>query len=98
MTTLQRMILRADGTTEPLAAPAGLDAFNRATDEAIPFTVHLLDGWVMLGDDNGIAKGLPVNEAATAIYHSICKPGTTRKVHGDVLVTVEADFGGDDDF
>ena len=98
MTTLQRMILRANGATEPLEEPAGLDAFNRATDEALPFTVRLPDGWVMMGDDNGIAKGLPVNEAATALYHSVCRPGTTHKVHGDVLVTVEADFGGDDDF
>lgn len=98
MTTLQRMILRANGATEPLEEPAGLDAFNRATDEALPFTVRLPGGWIMLGDDNGIAKGLPVNEAATALYHSVCRPGTTHRIQGDVLVTMYSDFSPNDDF
>ena len=98
MTTPQRMILRADGTTEPLEAPAGLEAVNKAIGHAIPFTVRLPDGWMMLGDDNGIAKRLPVNNAATALYHSVCRPGTTNRIHGDVVVTMESDFGAEDDF
>jgi hypothetical protein len=49
-------------------------------------TVDLRDGRVMLIDDNGYQKSLPDNPAATALYHSVCKPGTEHRIVGDVAV------------
>lgn len=87
-----RMIIRANGTVEPLEGPVTIDQLNEALDDAIPFTVDLRDGRVMLGDDNSHPKGLPINEQATRLYHSVCKPGTTFVIRGDVVVTLESDF------
>jgi hypothetical protein len=55
-------------------------------------TVNLPGGLVMLVDDEGYAKGKQVNPEATKLYHSICKPGTTHKILGDVAIVRDADF------
>lgn len=34
----------------------------------------------------------PVNAAATALYHRICKPGVTHQVVGDAAVVRDKDF------
>lgn len=34
----------------------------------------------------------PVNPEATKLYHSICRPGTTHQVVGDVALVRDADF------
>jgi hypothetical protein len=52
--------------------------------------VNLHDGTFMYLDDNGYAKGLPVNVEATKLYHSVCKAGTTHQILGDVVI-VEGD-------
>lgn len=33
----------------------------------------------------------PVNAKATALYHAICKPGTTHQIVGDVAIVVDAE-------
>ncbi len=55
-------------------------------------TVNLRNGDVMLVDDAGHAKGLPVNQEATKFYHSVCKPGTTHVIRGNVVVVPDLDF------
>jgi hypothetical protein len=47
---------------------------------------------VMLVDDNGYAKQLPVNPKATALYHAVCRPGTINPIVGDVALVEEGDF------
>lgn len=47
---------------------------------------------VMLVDDAGYAKGLPVNTLATAMYLANCRPGTKHQIRGDVVVVFDADF------
>jgi hypothetical protein len=47
---------------------------------------------VMLVDDNGYAKQLPFNAKATKLYHSVCHPGTTSPIVGDVVLVKEEDF------
>lgn len=47
---------------------------------------------VMVVDDNGLDKGLPVNKRATELYHEVCRPGTTHQIVGDVAVVPDADF------
>lgn len=34
----------------------------------------------------------PVNAEATRLYHSICKPGSTHQIVGDVAIVLDADF------
>jgi len=34
----------------------------------------------------------PVNSKATALYHSICLPGTTHEIVGDVAIVRDDDF------
>jgi hypothetical protein len=46
----------------------------------------------MLVDDNGYAKQLPFNAKATKLYHSVCHPGTTSPIVGDVVLVKEEDF------
>lgn len=52
----------------------------------------LADGRVMLVDDLGHSKGLPVNDAATELYHSVCRPGATWEIRGDVVIANDSDF------
>lgn len=56
-------------------------------------TVRLADRvHVMLVDDEGYAKELPVNEKATALYLERCYPGTTHQILGDVVIVPDDDF------
>ncbi len=88
-----RAILRADGTVKPLSGPVDLAQVDQVLGAgAFPGSINLRDGRVLLIDDQGVAKRLPRNAAATALYHSICKPGTTTPVLGDAVVTLNADF------
>jgi hypothetical protein len=87
-------LIRADGTEQfielddepsrPLLAKIGrligaqaLDSFNLHNGKRV---------WV---DDLGGAKNLPLNRKATAIYHSICIPGTRHEIVGDVAIVPE---------
>jgi hypothetical protein len=46
-------------------------------------------------DELGYKKNLPVNLEATKLYHSVCIPGTTHQILGDVFVSPDSDFGSD---
>ena len=35
----------------------------------------------------------PINAKATALYHSVCRPGTTHQIVGDVAIVVDAEVG-----
>lgn len=70
--------------------------------------VTLRDGRVMCVDDNGydcraeqrpygvevvpVRALKPVNAQATALYHSVCGPGTTHQIVGDVAIANDEDF------
>lgn len=62
---------------------AGCDVFD---------TVNLRDGRIMMVDDLGFVEKKPVNQKATALYHSVCVPGTTHPICGDVVITNDADW------
>ncbi len=34
----------------------------------------------------------PINKAATAIYHGVCRPGTIHQIVGDVAIAWDEDF------
>lgn len=89
-----RKLIRADGTEETLAGVVPLERVRRLVGAATLDVVLLADRkHVMLVDDNGYSKGLPVNSAATRLYHQVCKPGTTHQILGDVVVVPDADYG-----
>jgi hypothetical protein len=55
-------------------------------------TVNLRNGDVLVVDDLGHSKCLPINDAATQLYLSVCKPNTTHQIRGDAVVIPDADF------
>jgi hypothetical protein len=86
-------VIRTDGTEEAHEAKVlnvrkiygliGADCLD---------TVNLRDGRVMLVDDTGMIEGKLINAKATALYHSACVPGTMHQIHGDVAITLDADW------
>jgi hypothetical protein len=40
----------------------------------------------MAVDDEGALKDLPINDAATRLYHAACIPGTTWPIRGTAVV------------
>lgn len=95
MTTIE--VIRADGSEERHEVPRfGSFRRARAMIGGCPLdTVNLRDGRVMLVDDVGHLREPkpPVNEKATQLYHSVCKPGTTHQILGDVAIVVDAEIG-----
>lgn len=89
---INRRIIRTDGTETPLAKTSNIRHLSTLLGADGLDTVNLRDGTVMLVDDLGHSKDLPVNEKATALYLSICRPGTTHQIRGDVVITVDEDF------
>lgn len=47
---------------------------------------------VMLVDDTGYIDRKPVNQKATSLYHSVCRPGTVHPICGDVAIVRDEDF------
>lgn len=90
---MRRQLIRADGTTQDLPARATISEIQRLIGARSLDTVNLRDGTVMWVDDLGHQHGLPVNAEGTRLYHSICYPGATHEIVGDVVVTPDADFG-----
>lgn len=85
-------ILRTNGTEETRD--------ERPTHHAICEAIHCdtlhpvnLGHSTMYVDDTSALTGKEVNEKATKLYHSVCKPGTTWQIRGDVVVTRNEYFG-----
>lgn len=85
-------LIRVSGTEEAIVGRPSISGIEAAIGADCLDTVNLRDGRVMLVDDNGMAKGLPVNEKATGLYHGVCRPGTTHQIRGDVAIVHDADF------
>lgn len=93
---LMRFYVPVDGPIEPIDKPMTIAQIEAKLGASCLDTVNLRDsnGRVMFVDDNGHAKGLPVNREATRYYLSICWPGTTHEIRGPVIVVPDRDFGG----
>lgn len=88
-----RKIIRTDGTEEPIDGPQSYSAIESMIGADTTDNVTLVDRiHVMILDDNGIAKDLPINEKATALYLERCRPGTTHQIRGDVVIVPDSDF------
>jgi hypothetical protein len=93
------IVIRADGTEESYNS----DDHGRPTIERIEKLIgaNYLDtvnlrrihpNLMMMVDDNYANSGRPVNAKATKLYHSICKPGTTWEICGDVALVNDEDY------
>jgi hypothetical protein len=91
-----RVLLKADGTQRELIGPHAIedlrsmisaDTLDTVTLRHLGYPMH-----VMLVDDLGHDKRLPVNLEATRLYLANCKPGTPHQIRGDVVVVPDDDF------
>jgi len=91
MATIQ--IIRTDGTeeTHELSRARLMDTIHKFLNCDCVDTVNLRDGRVMIVDDDGLGKGLPVNAKATALYKMVTIPND-NKIVGDVAIAVDEDF------
>ena len=88
-----RRLLRHDGTRLDLDGPVSMAAIHALIGCETCDSVMMLDRvHVMIVDDLGHRKGLPVNEAATALYLERCLPGTDWQIRGDVVIVPDSDF------
>lgn len=87
-------IVRTSGDieTRECAPLAAINTVTRAIGAELTTTVNLRDGRIMLVDDAGHGKHLPINTSATRLYWSVCKPGTHWQIRGDVAIVNDVDF------
>lgn len=94
--SITRRLLRADGTLQDLPTRVGMEAIRDMVGTDCLSTVTLKHMGrplhVMLLDDLSDSKGLPVNEAACALYWANCVPRTTHPIRGNVVVVPDEDF------
>ncbi len=92
-------IIRVDGTEELIEAKPTIDAVCKAIGcdciDTVSIGKNRANGsadLVMMVDDTGMVDKKPLNPKATALYHSVCKPGTVFGIHGDVAIVRDEDF------
>lgn len=93
-----RYYLTVLGTALPFSLPMSMDAIRTLmnADALDTVVIDRKDGrakTVMLVDDAGHDKGLPMNIEATRMYHAVRQPGTTYVIRGPVFVCPDQDFG-----
>lgn len=90
-----RFLVPVEGDLEGIDHPLTIDQIAKRLGAESLDTVSLRDphGRVMLVDDNGHAKGLPINAIATSYYHAVCRVGSNPPpIRGPVIVVPDADF------
>lgn len=90
-----RRLLHTDGTTTELLRPHTIAEIEKLIGASLLDTVSRVhDGQhVLLVDDQGHAKGLPVNPAATTLYHARCRPNSNPPpIVGDAVIVPDEDF------
>ena len=96
MIPLVNVCLRVNGEREAVAPGLHVREVAVLIGADTLDAVLLRDGRVMLVDDAGYDKELPVNLEATAIYHAICVPDADWSILGDVVIVYDADYGSDE--
>ncbi|MCD0496902.1 DUF3846 domain-containing protein [Achromobacter sp. MY14] len=89
--TSTRKLIRADGAETVLHGPHAIQDVCQMIGADALDTVSLADRvHVMLVDDDGISKGLPVNPAATRLYQEA--RGIPHQIRGDVVIVPDSDY------
>ena len=103
MTPGKFKVIRTDGTEETFNIKPTIQRIAQAiganTLDTVSIGKNPANGppdTIMFVDDIGAgfegSKPKPVNPKATALYRSICRPGTTASIHGDVAICNDEDF------
>lgn len=86
-----RKLIRADGAETELHGPHALQDVRQMIGAEALDTVNLADRvHVMLVDDEGILKNLPVNPKATRLYQDA--RGVPHQIRGDVVIVPDSDY------
>lgn len=86
-----RKLVRADGAETELHGPHALQDVRQMIGADALDTISLADRLhVMLIDDEGILKNLPVNPAATRLYQDA--RGVPHQIRGDVVIVPDSDY------
>ncbi|NGT16956.1 DUF3846 domain-containing protein [Achromobacter insolitus] len=86
-----RKLIRADGAETVLYGPHAIQDVCQMIGADALDTVSLADRvHVMLVDDEGILKNLPVNPAATRLYQDA--RGVPHQIRGDVVIVPDSDY------
>lgn len=87
-----RMLIRTDGATAAFDEPVPIEVIKRMLGTRMLDFVMLADGvHVMIIDDWGRNKELPVNVPGTALYWEKCGGQNEFNIHGDVFICPDAD-------
>lgn len=89
---MERFILHCDGRKTPIPEPVDYEDAADLIGATLLNVVDLRDGRMLMVDESGHPKGLPLNPFGTNLYRSVCRPGTTSTVVGDVLVVPAVEF------
>lgn len=89
---MDRFILKTTGERVELPYPLDYEDAADLIGATLLNVVNLPDGHLLLVDESGHPKGLPDNPEATRLYWTACRPGTTHRVAGDVVVVPESDM------
>jgi hypothetical protein len=90
-------VIRVDGSEELVSERPSLAKIYRDIGCTCIDTVTLTRNAhgpdiIMLVDDEGMIINKPVNPKATALYHSVCRPGAVYGIHGDVALIHDRDL------
>ena len=86
-----RKLIRADGSETVMHGPHAIQDVCQMLGADALDTVSLADRiHVMLVDDEGIQKNLPVNPAATRLYQDA--RGIPHQIRGDVVIVPDSDY------
>ncbi|MGE8688596.1 MAG: DUF3846 domain-containing protein [Achromobacter sp.] len=86
-----RKLIRANGAETELHGPHAIQDICQMIGADALDTVSLSDRvHVMLVDDQGILKNLPVNPAATRLYQDA--RGIPHQIRGDVVIVPDSDY------
>jgi hypothetical protein len=89
---MMRKLLRTNGTVEDFAAPVPMAGIKALLGTTSLHVISLKDGiHVMIIDDWGATKGLPVNQAATAHYWEKCGGPVDWFMRGDAFICPDSD-------
>lgn len=92
LTYTSRRILFADGSQEQLNEAYTTKEIGAMISADQCSAIMLKHGMVMMVDDAGQEKCLPVNYLATAIVYGSQPYGIEREIRGEVVIVPDTDF------
>lgn len=89
---MMRVILRADDSMELVYGPLTIEEVEKELNAECLDTVPLAHGVVMFVDDDGIAKGLPINLNASHLRWGKYGARDDNYIHGDAYIFPDNDY------